>query len=221
MTRLRLVASTGALLALAAPVAACGGSVPQSAPYSFEPSAAAVKIDTPQLRKMKAAAGIAPCPPTRSAPAEGAGLPPLTLPCLGGGRDVRLSGLRGPMVLNFWAQTCGPCRDESPLLQGLWDEARSKVRVMGVDFFDPRPAYALAFAREYGLTYPQVADPDAASKADLHIAGLPTTLFVDRAGRVVYTQVGAIESPGQLRDLVREHLGVTVPAVTPAPVPAR
>lgn len=215
MTGLRLLAGVGAMLAA---TAACGGSVPESAPYTFHPSGAAMKVDTPQLRKMKAAAGIAPCPPTGPAdPAPAGGLPELTLPCLGGGRDVRLSGLRGPLVLNFWAQTCGPCREESPLLQSLWAKDGATVRVMGVDFFDPRPAYALAFAREHGLTYPQVADPDAASKADLHVAGLPTTLFIDRAGRVAYTQVGAIESPGQLHDLILEHLGVAVPAARPAP----
>lgn len=211
MTRGSLVA--GACLILVSGAIACGSSAPPDAHYSFDPQQAAVKVDTAGLRALKAAAGIAPCPASVSAPnAKGDGLPSITLPCLGGGRDVELAGLRGPLLLNFWSQTCGPCRQESPLLQRFSVAAAGKVRVMGVDFFDPRPALALEFAKAYGLTYPQVADPDAATKAGLHIAGLPTTLLIDSAGRVAYTQVGPVTSAAQLNQLVRQHLGVTVPS---------
>ena len=82
--------------------------------------------------------------------------------------------------------------------------------MIGVDFYDPRPSFALAFAKQHGLTYPQVADPEAAAKGALHIVGLPMTLFVDGSGRVAYTQVGALESESQLDHLVRSHLGVDV-----------
>ncbi len=209
MTRGALVA--GACLLLVSAATACSSSAPQVEHYTFDPQHAGVKVDTPGLRTLKATAGIAPCPASPSAPdAKSSDLPLITLPCLGGGRDVELAGLRGPLLLNFWSQTCGPCRQESPLLQRFSVAAAGKVSVMGVDFFDPRPALALEFAKAYGLTYPQVADPDAATKADLHIAGLPTTLLVDSAGRVTYTQVGAVTSAAQLSQLVRAHLGVTV-----------
>ncbi len=214
MTGRKLAAGLSLLLTLAA----CGASGPRDVTYTFNPTHSAVKVDTPQLRALKAAAGIAACPSTHAvagaaaANDQQAGLPSITLPCLGGGRDVQLAGLRGPLVLNFWAQTCGSCREESPLLQGLWASAGDRVHVMGVDFFDPIPAYALEFAKEYGLTYPQVADPDAATKADLHIAALPTTLLIDSTGRITYTQIGAIKSAAELRSLVRQHLGVAVPA---------
>jgi len=192
----------------------CSGSAePHAAAYTFHQDDSPVKVDTPELRALKAAAHIEPCPasdPVRSRVAGG--LPDMTLPCLGGGRGVDLAGLRGPLVLNFWAQYCGPCRTESPLLQRLSTSAEGRVRVVGVDFYDPRPSNAIAFAKDLGLTYPQIADPAAATKGPLHISGLPVTLFVDGSGRVAYTQVGAISSESQLAMLVHDHLGVTVPA---------
>ena len=67
---------------------------------------------------MKKAAGIADCPRSDSdVAAVPSGLPDVVLPCLGGGREVRLAGLRGkPMMINVWAQWCGPCREEAPYL---------------------------------------------------------------------------------------------------------
>ena len=118
------------------------------------------------------------CGPTEST----GGLPALTLPCLGGGANVDLAGLRGPLLLNFWAQYCTPCQEESPLLEQLSRAARGQVEVVGVDFIDPLPGRALAFAKEHGLTYPQIADPAAAAKGPLRISGLPFTFFVDAAG---------------------------------------
>jgi len=192
-------------------IAACGGGhPPETSRYTFKAQEAGVDVDTPALRALKSSAGIEPCPASSSPGDVPVGLPDLTLPCLGGGRDVRLAGLRGPLVLNFWAQYCGPCRAESPLLQQLSTAAAGRVDVVGVDFLDTRPALALAFAKSLGLTYPQVADPDGAAKAPLRIPGLPWTFFVDRAGRIAYTQTGAITSAEQLAALVRTHLGVTV-----------
>ena len=74
-------------------------------PTRSRPATRRVKVDTPQLRALKAATHIAPCP-TSVAGTEGVpgGLPDMTLPCLGGGRSVDLAGLRGPLLVNFWAQ---------------------------------------------------------------------------------------------------------------------
>lgn len=77
--------------------AACaGGSESAPQPYRFDSADAAVQVDTAQLRDMKAEAGIADCPASDAdASAVQDGLPDVTLPCLGGGRDVNLAGLRG------------------------------------------------------------------------------------------------------------------------------
>ena len=83
-----------------------------------------VDVDTPQLRALKADAGVAAC-----RPGSGQGqLPELTLPCLGGGRSVDLSTLQGPLVVNLFAQWCGPCRQELPYYEAL-HQAHSEGRV--------------------------------------------------------------------------------------------
>ena len=74
------------------------------------PDESNVDFDTPALREAKQAAGVADCAPGDAKPVDG-GLPAITLPCLGGGPDVDLSTLRGPLVVSLWAQSCGPCRD--------------------------------------------------------------------------------------------------------------
>ena len=150
-----------------------------------------------------------------------AGCPRSRLPCLGGGRDVDLAGLTGePTVLNFWAQTCGPCRQESPLFQQLHETG--DVRVLGVDFYDPIPGKALAFADELGLTYPQIADPEAATRAPMRVQGLPMTVFVDEDGKVDPRGVrrrAVGRRPRQTgQDLSRRRRGTGVtPAVPSAP----
>jgi len=184
-----------------------------SEPYQFRARDASVPVDSPQLRKQKAEAGIESCPLTeRASPAADGSLPDLTLPCLGGGPDVNLAGLRGaPLVLNFWSQTCGPCRAESPLFQQVHEAAGNRVRVLGIDWQDPRPGYAIGFADELGLTYPQIADPDGATRAPLRITALPITVFADADGQIVHTEFGAVDSVDELTTLIGDHLGVTVP----------
>jgi thiol-disulfide isomerase/thioredoxin len=186
---------------------------PSTSSYVFNPDASPVKVDTPALRAQKAAAGIDDCPVTtpREEPARDNGLPDITLPCLGGGRDVHLDGLTGtPAVVNFWAQTCAPCRKESPILQRLHAAAGDRVRVLGIDWQDSQPDQALAFVEYLGLTYPQLADPDAATRGPLQIAGLPLSLFVDAEGTIVHAEYGAITSLQSLSSLVARHLGVRV-----------
>jgi cytochrome c biogenesis protein CcmG, thiol:disulfide interchange protein DsbE len=205
-----------AVVAVALLCTACGSSNSSSPQwYGPRPSHAAVRVDTPQLRQLRIAAGIQACPVSKQHPRPvSSGLPDVTLPCLGGGRAVHLAGLRGtPLVLNFWSQTCGPCRHESPIFQKVYAAARSRVDVVGVDWLDPRPSWAIAFADSLGLTYPQVADPQGVTRAPLRITTLPRTLFVDATGHVVYTEFAAVTSADQLRSLIKEHLGVTVPAV--------
>ncbi len=211
---LRLAVVAGAF-SLALSGCASNGSPPESG-YTFDTLQAPVQVDSPQLRQQKASAQIAECPPSSGSASIEGGLPDITLPCLGGGRDVRLAGLRGtPLVLNFWAQTCGPCRAESPLFQRLHQAADGRVAVVGVDWQDSRPGYALAFADELGLTYPQLADPEGATRGPLRIAGLPVTFFVTADGMVTHTEYGAVDSADELASMVERHLGVHVELTAP------
>ena len=63
----------------------------------------------------------------------------MTLPCLGGGPDVELSSLRGPMVINLWQARCGPCRKEMPALEEFHQQYGDQVAVLGIDFNDVQP----------------------------------------------------------------------------------
>ena len=169
-------------------------------------------VASPELVALRERAGIADCPATRSpvAPHDD-GLPSVTLPCLGGARQVDLAGLRGePLVVNLWASYCGPCRDELPILQQLHERAGGRLRLIGVDFVDPHPAAALELAALSGVTYPLLSDPQGHLRSPMRISALPVTVLVDPDGRVAYTKFGPVSSYDELVGLVREHLGVSV-----------
>ena len=179
---------------------------------SSRPGGANVDVDTPKLRAIKDDAGIDACAPGDASQVKD-GLPNVTLPCLGGGPDVNLATLGGPMVVNLWAVWCTPCRDELPILQKFQEKHGSTVPMLGIDYNDTQPEQALGLAKETGVTYPLLADPQARLdyKAPFpSLRGLPFLALVDADGKVVHQEFVVIESLGQLEDLVETHLGVTL-----------
>jgi cytochrome c biogenesis protein CcmG, thiol:disulfide interchange protein DsbE len=179
-------------------LAACGSEQPAATPASSGRSAVA------------GAEKLTACPSTPSKPPVSNGLPDISLPCLGNGPDIRLADLRGPLVLNVWAQWCGPCREEAPYLTELAKKAAGKVQLLGIDYDDPRPELAVKFADEHKLHYPHVVDPDKSTQRALKIGGPPLTAFIDKDGAVVYVHRGVLTSQQQLDQLVKEKLGVTL-----------
>lgn len=174
-----------------------------------------VDVADDELVALRTEAGIAACPEPTGARSEAADpLPDVTLACLGGGPDVRLSELTGPLVLNVWASWCGPCRDELPLLQQLHEVGGEELRVLGIDFKDTRPGDALRLAAEAGVTYASMADPAAELAGDLQVIALPVTLLVDADGSVAYVHRGPVTSYDQLTELVLEHLAVELPGAS-------
>ena len=148
------------------------------------------------------------CEAQPSKPPVSGGLPDVTLPCLGDGPDVRLADLRGPLVLNVWAQWCGPCREEAPFLAELQKKAGGKVKLLGIDYADPRRELAIEFAGEHGLDYPHLVDAEKAVQQPLKIGGPPLTAFVDQDGKVVHVHRGVLKSQQELDQLVKDKLGV-------------
>ena len=169
-----------------------------------------VDVTAKDVRGVKAETDVAPCAPGTGSPVDG-GMPSVTLPCLGGGRAVDVSSLRGPMVVNLWASWCGPCRHEMPVLQRFHEKYADRVPVLGIDWQDVQPVAAMELARDSGVTYPLLADPqdDLSGKGAMPvIQGLPILVLLDRDGRIAYKAFVEIKSVGQLEDLVRSKLGV-------------
>jgi thiol-disulfide isomerase/thioredoxin len=170
-----------------------------------------VDVDTPELRRIKADAGVADCVPGTADPVDD-GLPDVTLPCLGGGPDVNLSTLRGPLVVNLWASFCGPCRRELPIYQQFSEQYAGRVDVLGIDYNDTQAELALSLIKDTGVTYPLLADPATemvGKGAFQRIIGLPVLALVDAEGAVVFQEPLEIKSLRQLEELVEDHLGVS------------
>jgi cytochrome c biogenesis protein CcmG/thiol:disulfide interchange protein DsbE len=109
------------------------------------------------------------------------------------GTDWRLSAHRGNVVLvNFWATWCGPCREETPgLVRVAHTYAPKGLAVAGITMDDGGMEPVRRFIRDYGVDYPILipgSDFDLAGR----IGGLPTTLLIDRQGRVAKTYVGRV-----------------------------
>jgi thiol-disulfide isomerase/thioredoxin len=172
-----------------------------------DPGPSQVKVDTPDLRTLKKEAGIEPCRPGPG----GGGLPAVTLKCLGGGRSVDLSTLRGPMLINVWQSACDQCRVEMPILERFHQQYAAQVPIIGLDFVDTFPGSALQLAQDGGVTYPLLADPGGELQEEKgwpRIPGYPDTIFVDAQGQIAYAKLGVIDSMDDLLDLVHEHLGL-------------
>lgn len=110
----------------------------------------------------------------------------------GDGR-VDLEELRGtPVVVNFWASWCIPCREEAPLLERGWRGARGQgVLFVGLNMQDVR-GDALDFLRRFGQTFPNVRDPTNATSRRWGVTGIPETFFISRRGDVVGHVIGVV-----------------------------
>ena len=106
---------------------------------------------------------------------------------------VDLRELRGtPVVLNFWASWCVPCREEAPLLQRGWTRhAREGVLFVGLNMQDVR-SDARSFLQTFEQTFAQVRDPTNATARKWGVSGIPETFFIGRDGRVVGHVIGVV-----------------------------
>jgi len=114
--------------------------------------------------------------------------------------DVSLSELRGtPLVLNFWASWCDPCRAEAKVLEKAWkQQSGSDVLFLGLDAQDARED-ARDFIGQFGLTFPHVRDPGNDTQRAWGVTGLPETYFIGADGRVVGHVIGTVDEQ-QLAD---------------------
>lgn len=119
-------------------------------------------------------------------------LPSFSLPLLSSEGRITSEELAGkPVVINFWASWCTPCREEAPLFERMWNRYRDRgLVILGVDVQDSEDN-ARSFVEDLGLTYPIVKDLDRSYfKQVSSIDGLPQTFFVDASGELVGKHTG-------------------------------
>lgn len=115
------------------------------------------------------------------------------------------------LVVNFWYAACAPCRVEAPRLEEAAGEfAGQDVAFLGVNTYD-QAATAQSFAAEYGVSYPSVIDVNEktvtlAFAQTVPVSATPTTLVVDRQGRVAARIIGELADASILTTLVRDAL---------------
>jgi cytochrome c biogenesis protein CcmG, thiol:disulfide interchange protein DsbE len=133
-------------------------------------------------------------------------LPEVALAQLEGG-TWRLTEHRGKVVLmNYWASWCGPCRTETRGLVRLADEmGLERLAVVGVSMDTGDKGPVREFVRQMHVGYP-IAFPEPMSQMAAGMVGLPTTILVDREGRVAKTYVGETRE-GEFRGDVEKLLG--------------
>lgn len=122
------------------------------------------------------------------------------------GTPYRLSDFRGmPLIVNFWATWCPPCRAEMPSMQRAWEQVKDEgIALIAVNVGEDVAAIT-KFAAEYPVKFPLPMDLESRTVQAWTVRGLPTTYVVDPQGRLAYVAAGEREwDDPKLLDLVRE-----------------
>jgi peroxiredoxin len=161
------------------------------------------------MRATAMALAVMTAPMAVGAPSVGASAPAFELNALDG-KQLGLNELHGQVVLiNFWASWCGPCRTEMPRLDALYRKYRAAgVTLVGINV-EPDSADALNYLKSTPVTFPILFDSDSKVSKLYEVAGMPSTVILDRKGMVRYIHRGY--KPGeedayldQIRALMRE-----------------
>lgn len=110
-----------------------------------------------------------------------------------GGKMIRLEDFRGrPVLINFWATWCIPCRKETPDLVALQTEWGDTAQVIGVNYSEP-PDVAQEFATNFSVNYPTPLDTYGEVTGSYKLRGLPETFFLDEQGVIRDHRIGQLK----------------------------
>ena len=117
------------------------------------------------------------------------------------GQAVSLSGLRGnPVLINFWATWCEPCRFEMPFIQEIyegWTGKTPSLVILAINLGES-PSRVGRFMESYGLSFPVLFDTSQDVTAKYNIRGIPTTFFIDKDGIIRDIKIGAFLSKAEI-----------------------
>jgi len=142
------------------------------------------------------------------APAALAALHAQASQVLDGSLAARLRALRGyPVVINKWASWCGPCRAELPVLGRVAVSSGKQVAYLGLNAEDPNRDGAERLVAQFPQSYPSYRDPKGRQARALGMGSVfPTTIFIDRRGRVAYLHQGPYDTEAALRADIARYL---------------
>jgi len=111
------------------------------------------------------------------------------------GEELALSDLRGtPVLVNFWATWCPPCRAEIPALEQTYRQFGDDVLVLGVDVQE-NPGRVATFIQEHDMTYPVVVDETADIAETYRVRAFPTSYLIDERGVIIKIYSGPVNQP--------------------------
>jgi peroxiredoxin len=117
------------------------------------------------------------------------------------GQSVSLSGLQGhPVMLNFWATSCGYCRTEMPFIQEAYEDEEWREQglvILAVNLGDS-PAAADKFMEDNGLSFTVLLDTQASLAQDYNIYGIPVTYLIDKNGIIIDRKLGPFASKAEI-----------------------
>jgi thiol-disulfide isomerase/thioredoxin len=126
------------------------------------------------------------------------------------GDNLKLSEFRGEVVLiNFWASWCGPCRQEMPLLDQLYQRYNPiGFTILGINV-EEDPGQAMKLLKDVPVSFPILFDTENSVSKLYHLTGMPSTMIVDRDGNIRFQHFAYL--PGyekkyeeQIKELIRE-----------------
>ena len=131
------------------------------------------------------------------------------LNCLTGSEKISVESLRGPLIVNVWGSWCGPCADEMPIFVDFNNQAKGKVKLLGIAVEEAKAQDSKDFIVANGITWPNLYDANGETRSTFGM-GVPVTWFIDEQGAVVYKHVGVVESTEELIELTNKYLKVSI-----------
>ncbi|MFI6877653.1 TlpA family protein disulfide reductase [Streptomyces sp. NPDC050400] len=111
------------------------------------------------------------------------------------------------LVVNVWGSWCAPCRAEAKYFAKVSEQTKDQdVQFIGINTRDPQSDQAIAFEKDYGVTYPSFYDPSGKlllkfDKGTLNPQGIPNTLVIDRDGKIAARSLQALNDK-KLREMI-------------------